>query len=308
MILVTGASGLLGASMVLCARQQKREVVGLFHKHALRLPGAAMLGVDLTNQEETQALVARLNPASIIHCAAATNVDWCEDHPSEADRINTQASSSLAQIAQNLGSTFVYVSTDAVFDGKKGTYSEMDEPAPINVYGRSKLNGEEEVRRWHPSALVVRVNIYGWNAQNKLSLAEWILRGLDGGQQVLGFTDIHFSPMLVNDLAEVLLAMLDSGLTGVYHVVGSERISKYEFAKRVAALFGFDPLQVVPANSTEVGLRAARPADISLDTAKVAAALARSMPDVASGLARFHRLHKSGYPQKLKTYAGGAGE
>ena len=142
MILVTGASGLLGASTVLCALEQQREVVGLYHKHALQLTGLPMYGVDLTDQKATLDLVSRLKPESIVHCAAATNVDWCEDYPSEAEQNNTQASSFLAQIAQKLGAAFVYISTDAVFNGKKGNYSEADEPAPINVYGRSKWNGE----------------------------------------------------------------------------------------------------------------------------------------------------------------------
>ena len=154
----------------------------------------------------------------------------------------------------------------------------------------------------------MRVNIYGWNAQDKRSLAEWILHELDGGKQVRGFTDIHFTPMLVNDLAEVLLAMVDSRLPGIYHVAGSEKISKYEFAKRVATLFGFESGRVIPASSAEAGLRAARPADISLNTAKVTSALGIPMPDVGTGLARFHTLYKSGYPRKLKSYACGAEE
>ena len=308
MILVTGASGLLGASMVLCALERGREVVGLYGKHPLRVPGAAMYMAELTDHQVTRQLVTRLQPAAIVHCAAATHVDWCEDHPAEAEQINVQSSSQLAQIAQSIGANFVYVSTDAVFDGIKGNYSEADEPGPVNVYGRSKLNGERAVLRENPSALLVRVNIYGWNAQNKRSLAEWILCELDGGRPVRGFTDIHFTPMLVEDLAELILAMMDANLAGIYHVTGSERISKYEFARRVAALFRFDLSRIIPTSSKDVGLRAPRPADISLNTAKVVAALGRPMPDVETGLTKFRNLYDSGYPQKLKTYACGAGE
>src|SRR5207245_6923760 len=202
----------------------------------------------------------------------------CEYHPDQAHRINTLASSFLAALARELGCRFLHVSTDCVFDGTKGNYSEYDPPRPLNIYARSKLLAEEEVLRQLPAALVVRVNIYGWNAQPKYSLAEWILVELSSGRQVPGFTDVYFSPILVNDLAEILLTMLDRGMTGLYHVAGSERISKYKFARRVATTFGFEPDRVVSTRLAESNLRAPRPLDVSLCTEKVCLALGRPMP------------------------------
>jgi dTDP-4-dehydrorhamnose reductase len=252
--------------------------------------------------------VVRVKPDSIIHCAAATNVDWCEDHPQETELVNVGASSHLAAIASQLSARFLYVSTDSVFEGKQGNYTEADEPAPLNIYAKSKLCGEQEVLRRCPSALIARVNSYGWNAQDKPSLAEWILGQLAAGKQVRGFTDVHFCPLLANDLAEILLAMLDRGLSGLYHVVGSERASKYEFARRVAMTFGFELERIVPTQLAEAKLRAARPLDVSLNTGKVRLALGRSMPDVESGLGRFRTLGEQGYPQRLKSYLTGAAE
>ena len=306
MIVVTGASGLLGASVLLHARDLRLEVAGLCYRHLLCVPGARVLRVDLTDHRATQAIIASLQPKIIIHCAAMTNVDWCEDHPSEAEQVNVHAASFLAETASNLNAGFVYISTDSVFDGERGNYSETDKPAPINVYAKSKLCGEHRVLRHHPSTLVVRTNIYGWNVQSKQSLAEWILQRLAERKQVPGFTDVYFAPMLVNDLAEILLAMLDRNLTGPYHVVGSERISKYEFARRLAATFGFEPGRVIATRVAQVGLRADRPLDISLSTEKVRLALGRAMPDVESGLRRFRALYDVGYPQQLKGYVTGA--
>lgn len=306
MILVTGASGLLGAGVLCHARDAGRPVAGLCHRHLVRFPSAQVFSVDLTAPEATRQAIVSLRPESIIHCAAATNVDWCEDHPLQAQQVNVQASSCLAEIARDLDARFIYISTDAVFDGERGNYSETDEPAPLNVYAKSKLGGEQEVLRLYPSALIVRANIYGWNAQNKPSLAEWILGQLLAGRQVPGFTDVYFSPLLANDLAEVLLAMLDCGLSGIYHVVGSERISKYEFARSVAATFGFDLDRVSTARLTESRLRAPRPLDTSLSTGKIAGVLGRSMPDVESGLRRFRSLGENGYAQQLKGGLTGA--
>ena len=305
MLLVTGASGLLGASVVLQARSLGLEVAGLCHNHLLEIPGTVMHRVELTDAAATYELVRGLKPKAIVHCAAATSVDWCEDHPEDAEQLNVGASSLLAEVAHDLKAQFIYVSTDAVFDGRRGDYAEADLPAPINVYGQSKLAGERAVLERHPSALMIRVNIYGWNAQEKLSLGEWFLRGLRREERVPGFTDVIFCPMLVNDLAEVLLQMLERGMSGLYHLTGAEKISKYEFGRRVAEIFGLDPARVMPTRVSEARLKARRPLDISLKTARACRALGREMPDVDSGLRRFRALHESGYPRDLKSYLTG---
>ena len=302
MLIVTGASGLLGASLVSFAHDLGLNVIALCHCHALTITGVPVYHVDLTDRIATRKMIAYLKPTNLVHCAAATNVDWCEDHPREAEEVNVQATSFVAEIASEVGSGLVYISTDSVFDGKRGNYSEASQPAPLNVYAKSKLRGEQEAIRRHPAALLARVSIYGWNAQHKQCLAEWILRQLAEGKKVDGFTDVHFSPMLVNDFAEVLMAMLNRQLSGVYHVVGAERISKYEFARRVAMAFGFEPGRVVPTRLVDASLRAARPLDVSLNTEKVRLALGRAMPDVDAGLRRFRALQQSGYPRQLRNY------
>jgi dTDP-4-dehydrorhamnose reductase len=305
MLVITGASGLLGASMLRSAAELGRETVGLCHRHVIRDPELPVARVDLTDESATRKLLFDIRPDTIVHCAAATDVDWCEDNPKQAEAINVQASAVLAETAATLNARSVYISTDSVFDGKRGDYIETDEPAPVNVYARSKLAGELETLRRNPSGMVVRVSIYGWNAQNKDSLAEWVLRRLEVGSEVPGFTDVFFTPILVNDLVTVLFAMLQQELTGLYHVVGSERISKFEFAQRLATTFGFDPARITPCRVKDMNLRAARPLDVSLNTEKISGALQCSMPDINSGLSRFRELRRRQYPQQLKSYLGG---
>lgn len=302
MLVVTGASGLLGASVLRSAVELGWETTGLYHRHVMRGQKMRVAQVDLTDGPATRKLLSDLRPAAIVHCAAASHVDWCEDHPQQAEAINVQASAVLAEAASTLNARLVYVSTDSVFDGKRGDYVETDEAAPLNVYAKSKFRGEQETMRRHPSAMVVRVSIYGWNAQDKESLAEWVLRRLQEGRDVPGFTDVYFTPILVNDLVPVLFAMLQHELTGLYHVVGSERVSKFEFARKVAATFGFDPARVTPCSVKDMNLKAARPLDISLNTGKVRVALGRSMPDVDAGLREFRELRDRQYPQQLKSY------
>src|SRR5208283_729158 len=167
MLVVTGASGLLGASLLRSAIDLGWETVGLCHQHVIRDSTIPVARVDLTDDSATRKLLFDLRPDAIVHCAAATNVDWCEDNPNQAQAINVQVSAVLAEIAASLNARLMYVSTDSVFDGKRGGYVETDEPAPLNVYAKSKLAGERETLQRQPSASIVRVNIYGWNAQNK---------------------------------------------------------------------------------------------------------------------------------------------
>ncbi|MGC1650080.1 MAG: SDR family oxidoreductase, partial [Candidatus Sulfotelmatobacter sp.] len=167
MLVVTGASGLLGASVLRSASELGWETVGLCHQHVIRDSTIQVARVDLTDDSATRKLLFDLRPDAIVHCAAATNVDWCEDNPNEAQAINVQASAVLAETAATLNARLLYVSTDSVFDGQRGGYAETDEPAPLNVYAKSKLAGERETLQRHPAGTVVRVSIYGWNAQNK---------------------------------------------------------------------------------------------------------------------------------------------
>lgn len=300
MILITGASGLLGTSLVTLAREQGRKVAGLYRRHPVQIPGADLLPADLTDPATTYRLFEELKPAAVIHCAAATNVDWCEQQPEATYAINVTASRIIAEIAARANARMLYISTDSVFDGERGHYAETDSPAPLNIYAQTKLHGEQTVLAGNPLAAVARINLYGWNTQPKQSLAEWILGQLVLGNVVPGLTDTIFCPILANDLAQVLLAMVDQELAGLYHVVGSEPVSKYEFARRLAAAFGFDPAKVLPVRMIEVGLKAPRPRNTSLNTEKISNALGISMPDVDSGIKRFAQLHADGYVDQLR--------
>jgi dTDP-4-dehydrorhamnose reductase len=304
-MLVTGASGLLGASVVSLAQEQGREVVGIYHHHPVRLEGVRLVAADLANQAETRRIFREINPASVVHCAAATDVDWCERHPDEAHKMNVEVPAAIAEITSRSGARLLYISTDAVFDGSRGNYAETDTPAPVNIYAKTKLQGEREVLRQNPQAAIARVTLYGWNSQEKDSLAEWVLKQLAAGKIVPGFSDTFFCPLLANDLAELLLALLDWNLTGLYHVVGSESVSKYGFARQVASTFGFDPEQVVPARMADAGLKAQRPLNTSLNTNKISDALGRPLPNVAEGLRRFAQLRESGYVDRIKGHTAG---
>lgn len=307
MILVTGASGLLGSTLLTRAQELGRAVIGVArNSHGIGETNTRSL--DLTDRISVGNFMMNLHPSIVIHCAAATDVDWCEDHPEKAHEINTSISADLARLACQAGSRFVQISTDSVFDGRTGDYCETSAPNPVNVYAKTKWEAELEVSRLHPSPLILRVNFYGPSIQKKHKLAGWILDQVGSGKSVPGFTDVFFCPIFVQDVASVILEMLDHELTGLYHVVGSEKISKYEFAVRLAERFGLDSQLVVPALSAQAKLRAARPLDTSLKTEKVARTLGHAMPDLESGLHRFKRFYDSGRREEATELCAGGAE
>jgi dTDP-4-dehydrorhamnose reductase len=209
--------------------------------------------------------------------------------------VNVEMSGRLAALAAQTGAQFVYISSDSVFDGVRGSYAEEDQVKPVNAYARSKLDGETAVR-----ALVVRTNIYGWNMQPKTGLAEWILSQLESGSEVPGFQDVIFCPILVNDLGDAILEMLERKLSGLYHVAGSEPCSKYEFALHLAGTFGLDKALVRPSSIEQSTLQAPRPKNTSLRTARIHRALGRAMPSLDAGLLRFKALRDSGFVARLR--------
>jgi dTDP-4-dehydrorhamnose reductase len=310
-ILITGASGLLGLNLAFELAGARsgtlpHQVTGVVNTHALRLqPGQALpfavRQADLLEAGALEGLLDDVQPDWVIHCAALANLEACEADPALARRLNTELPGRLAQLVCQRGARLLHVSTDAVFDGKQGGYTEQDAPAPLGVYAQTKLEGEHAMLAADPQALVARVNLFGWSLQGRRSLGEFFVNHLRAGRQVMGFTDVIFSPLLVNDLAAIFSEMLEKGLSGVYHTVSSECLSKYEFGRRVAAQFGLDGSLIQPTRLANSGLKAARAPDLSLKTDKLAGALGHSLPAIAPAVERFHSLEQQGYRQRLRS-------
>jgi dTDP-4-dehydrorhamnose reductase len=153
----------------------------------------------------------------------------------------------------------------------------------------------------NPHAIIARVNFYGWSLDGQRSLAEFFYNNLSKGVRVPGFTDVYFCPLLVNDLAKILLDMLQAQLSGLYHVVSSQAISKYDFGRLLAEVFQMDPSLIAPTSVQQVGLKAPRSRILTLETAKISRALDQTMPDVSSGMQHFYQLFKTGFPARLQS-------
>ena len=296
-ILVTGASGLLGLNLALEASQQ-HEVFGSVNNNVIQTTTFTVLQSDLTAQGAVEHLF-ECRPDWVINCAALANLEACEAEPVLAEKLNSELPEKLAKYVARGGARLVHISTDAVFDGRLGSYREIDAPNPLSLYARTKLNGERAVLAANPEAIVARVNLFGWSLSGKRSLAEWFFNNLSSGNRMQGFTDVFFCPLLANDLAKILLVMLEKGLQGLYHV-SSECTSKFDFGVRLARQFDFDESLIEPTSIAKARLVAPRSPDLSLNSSKLTQELGESPPVLKEGLERFHAQYLSGYPEFIR--------
>jgi len=301
-LLITGASGMLGANLALYAQSQGYEVLGWTNSRPLAGAPFPTHTVDFSNPQTLAQAFEAAQVDALINCAAQANVDAAERNPEQAFRVNAEAAGELAQMSGAAKIPMIQISTDAVFDGEKGNYTEADAPNPLNTYARSKLAGERAVAEANPAAAIARVVFYGWSLTSTRSLAEFFYNNLSAGKSVNGFTDMLFSPLYVGHLAETLLEMLQKQLSGIYHVFAPVSLSKYDFGIHLAREFGLDANLIRPISALDSDLPTRRSLNLSMNTEKLQTALGRSLPDQAEGLRALHTDFSSGFRQKLLSF------
>jgi dTDP-4-dehydrorhamnose reductase len=267
-VLVTGAGGLLGSKVVELAVEKGYDVYATYLTHVP--PAGRAVKMDVTDREQVFKVLEAARPDAVVHCAALTNVDLCETEKELALKVNVDGARIVAEAAKSVGSYLVHVSTDYVFDGEKGMYREEDEPNPVNFYGYSKLLGEKAVEEVGGDYLTVRPSvIYGSRpAGGKTNFALWLIDSLKAGREVKILVDQYVSPTLNTNLAAMILDAVERRLTGVLHTAGATRASRFEFAVKLADVFGLDRSLIRETTMDEMKWVARRPKDTSLDVSK----------------------------------------
>lgn len=298
-LFITGISGLLGTNLALAARR-RFEVAGCYRRHPVAFADVAAYRLDVLDVAELERALRRLTPDVVIHTVGMSNVDACELDPRLAQELNVEAARNVTRATRALGVRLLHVSTDHLFDGERGWKTETDALAPLNTYAKTKAEAEQLVLDEHPEALVIRTNFYGWGTSLRCSFSDWILDAFKQGRTLTMFADVYFTPILINDLAEVIFDLAVSEVSGLFHVAGGERLSKCDFAVQVAHVFGHSPATIRPITVEDAALRAPRPRDMSLKSAKVERVLGRSMPPARAGLERLRELGRDGWPLRLQ--------
>ena len=263
---MTGAGGLLGCRLVEVL-PERYEVIPTHNTQPMQ-PNS--IRIDVVDRRSVFKVLDEFRPSVVVHAAAETNVDKCEKHKEWAWNVNVEGTRNVAEGCAKIGAKLVYVSTDYVFDGSRGLYREDDRPNPVNYYGSTKLEGEESVRESCLDFVIARTSVlYGWHPR-KPNFGTWVIDSLRNGRAIDVVSDHYNSPTLADNMAEIILGVVESDLTGVYHIAGRERISRYEFAVKIAEMFELDRSLIASVKMDDLKIWIARrPRDSSLSVDKI---------------------------------------
>lgn len=265
-ILIIGASGFVGSLLYeILTREDK--VVGTFYPRQLEVKGLKYL--DITDRKSVEALIKEIKPAVIILTAALTYVEYCEDHPKEAFEINVLGTTNVALMAKEINAKLVFFSTEYVFDGKAGPYSEEDQPNPISYYGKTKLEGEKVIRDNLGDYLIIRTTVvYGYEKDGKNFIMQLIQKNKAGLIMNIPI-DQYGSPTFRDNLVEATIELIQKDKRGIYNVVGCEVINRFDFSILSAEILGLDKNLIIPKTTIELGQKAPRPLKAGLRIDKV---------------------------------------
>jgi dTDP-4-dehydrorhamnose reductase len=275
-ILITGTGGLVGRATVEHCRAIGDEVVA-YDRQALDIAGAA----------QVTDVIARESPEAVINCAAWTDVDGCESDPAKAERVNAAGPANLARACREVNAAFLTISTDYVFDGaKEGFYTQRDDPRPLSVYARSKLEGERRPQLEYARTIVVRTGyIFGAGGRNFLST---MVDRSRRGETLKAITDSWGTPTYARDLAIRLRELIELDLPGVFHVVSAGDGATFEtFARAAVKLADCDPGLIQPVSMDSLGRPAPRPRNSKLRCLLSPALGLPPLPHWQEGLAQF---------------------
>jgi dTDP-4-dehydrorhamnose reductase len=287
-LLVTGANGLVGSRVVALLVSRGHEVTSLGRGPRRTAVTGEYVSVDLANETAVAAAVRDIRPDVIVHPGSMTDVDSCEGASAQAFRVNGIAPGIIAMAARDLGAHLVHVSTDYVFDGRAGPYSEEAVPNPLGVYAVTKHIGEQAVQAIAPCSAIARTAVvYGWPPAGRANFGSWLLSALRRSEAVRLFEDQFVSPSLADSVAEQLAELAERRLGGIWNICGADVVSRVQFGEALCAEFGLDAGPIIHSRLADVKLKSPRPARSGLLTNKAAAQLAAKPLGLQESLARF---------------------
>ena len=277
-LLVIGGSGLLGYKVAKMASNE-HETFLTYNYRSIQVEGCTALKLDKCDRKAVFELFEKIKPDVVIDTAALHNVDYCETHPEEAWKVNVEGTRNVAEACKKVGAKIIFISTDYVFDGTKGYYTEEDTPNPLSYYAKTKLEAEKIIQSLDVNYIIARPSvIYGWNPSEvsglksssgkSVNFVVWALQKLEKGEEIKAVTDQYSSPTLADNLAEALLVMASSEKQGIYHTAGKDCVNRYEFTLKIAEVFGLDKSLIKPVTSEIFKQIAKRPKKCCLDVSK----------------------------------------
>lgn len=270
-ILITGASGFLGYHLIRLAAAKGYEVYAQYNSGTITFERCTPIQFDLRSYIDMGNMIDDIEPDVVIHAAALADAARCQKEPQLSYAINVEATQNLAGICSDYQVPFVFTSTDLVFDGTKGDYTEEDAPNPLMIYGEHKVLAEQEVMKVYPESLIVRCPLmFGALEASARTYFSTFIRGLQEGKEAKLFHDEYRSVCGAKSVAEGVLHLSEEA-SGIFHVAGAQRASRYEFGCAAAAAFGLDKSLLKSISQKDIPSANPRPADVSLNISKARA-------------------------------------
>ncbi len=271
-VLITGANGFVGSYLVAQLLEKGSKVIAT-GKGPCRLPEGhenfVYATLDFTNKENVTTVLQKYKPDVIVHTGANSKPDDCEQNKEEAYLNNVTGTEYLLLEAANFNAFFIFLSTDFIFSGQAGMYSEDDEPAPVNYYGQTKLEGEGIVKKYKGDWSIVRtVLVYGDPAGGRHNLLTNVAASLQKNSPLKIFNDQVRTPTFVEDLAAALVTIIENKVTGVYHISGEDVLTPYQMAVAVADHLQLETTLISPVNEDEFVQPARRPLKTGFNISK----------------------------------------
>jgi len=249
--------------------------------------------IDYANSKMLKEIFFEVRPDFIINTAAMTNVDGCEENRKEAWFSNVTFVEQLARLSLIVESHLIHFSTDYVFDGAKGPYTEQDQPNPICYYGKSKLAGENAVLKSHANNTVIRTNVvYGLTTNDQSDFVQWVIKCHEANKTMNIVNDQLSNPTLTDDLALSVKRIIEKKRCGLYHIGGNSYCNRYEFALEIANIFHLDESLISPIQTHSLNQKAKRPLRGGLINLKAHTDLGIQYSTIQEGLVRLrHQMH-----------------
>ena len=267
-ILFTGGSGLLALNWANQVRNDFDVVLGL-HEREININGVESLKISIDSEKEFVKNIENIKPDLVVHTAGMTNVDQCEAFPELASKINFEGAKITSDVCQKNNIDLIFISTDHLFDGSVPNVSETYAKNPLNCYGRTKSLGEDYINLHNPNALIIRTNFFGWGTSYRQSFSDFVIDNLKKGNSITLFNDVFYTPILIDTLVETIMALYKKNASGIFNVVGNDRISKLEFGLEVAKVFELNKSKIFIGRLKDRLDLVLRPLDMSLSNSKV---------------------------------------
>lgn len=259
-IVFTGITGLLGGYF-LKNKQSGFEVIGVSRKD-----------FDITDKKKVSDFIQKVSPQIIIHAASLGNVDYCEQHPTEAYEVNIKGTQNIVDAAKKINAKIIFLSSNAIYDGEKPPYDEKSQPNPIDVYGKTKVKGEKAIINSSLTYAIVRlITMYGWpQVGGRSNPVTWIIENLKKGQRINVVNDIYNNHLWAGQAAEAIWAVIKLNIKNkIYNIGGGDCISRYDLALKVAKVFSLDSSLITPVGSDFFKSIAKRPKNTCFNISKM---------------------------------------